>query len=130
MIWLMRTAMVPMMPPRDDLPGLTPEVADAYLAKMARETNWTNLAGVLAGSLIFVISPLITIGVPLPSFMLSPRLLDRHAFKLCTSPIYLVQQAVFLVKMYAGFAWGLQPSVRERLNLEPYPEDPGTWRTS
>lgn len=130
MIWIMRTAMLPMMPPTDDLPGLEKGPLDAYLRQFRRETNGMTLLGVVAGSVIFIISPMITIGVPLPSFMLSERLVDRHAFKVCTSPIYLIQQAMFLIKMYAGFAWGNQPTVRQALALPPYPDEPSQWRTS
>ena len=59
---------------------------------------------------------------------LSEQQVDRHAHKVSTSPLYLVQQAIFLLKMYAGFAWGEQQAVRESLALAPYPAHQPAWR--
>ncbi len=85
--------------------------------------------GVLAGGVVFAISPLFTIGVPLPAFLLPERMLERHAQKVTVFPIYLLRQSIFLVKLAAGLCWGADPAVRRQLALPPYPEDPGTWQT-
>lgn len=119
-----------MMPSVDGLPGLDREQLDAYLRQFRAEVNFMSQLGVFAACAVFVISPIFTIGAPAPSFLLSDRLLDRHADKLANSPLYLIKQCGFLLKMYAGFAWGNQADVREALALPAYPEDPGTWRTS
>ena len=129
-VWLLRSAMLPLMPSGHGIPGLEREPLDAYLRRFCSEANAATQLGVLVSALVFVISPMFTIYVPLPSVWLSPRLLDRHADKIANSPLYLVKQANFLLKMYAGFAWGVQQGVRESLALEPYPEDPDAWRTA
>ena len=129
MIWLLRTAMLPMMPSTEHGPGLQADHLDAYLRGFWRDANGATKLGVALGALVFVISPAITVWRPVPSFWLSDETLDRHAHAVATSPIYLVQQAMFLLKMYAGFAWGTQGQVREHLALEPYPDDPTTFRT-
>ncbi|TNE86415.1 MAG: hypothetical protein EP330_21990 [Deltaproteobacteria bacterium] len=129
-VWLLRTAMLPLMPSGEGIPGLDPDQLDAYLRRFRAEVNGTTQLGVIVAAIVFVISPIFTIKVPLPSFLLSESLLDRHADKLCNSPLYLVKQAIFLLKMYAGFAWGIQDDVREALALPAYPEDPEAWRTA
>lgn len=122
--------MLPMMPSGHGVPGLDPVQLDAYLRRFRRETNAATQLGVILAAAVFVVSPAFTIGVPLPSFWLSPILVDRHADKLANSPLYLVKQAIFLLKMYAGFAWGMQDDVREALALPAYPDDPDAWRTA
>ena len=52
----------------------------------------------------------------------------RHANKIAYHPIYLLRQAVFLVKLSAGLCWGSRPEIRAIFSLPPYAEDPGTWR--
>ena len=127
-VWLLRTAMMPMMPARDDLPGLEREPLDSYLRRFLAEANAATILGVSLAAMVFLVSPLITIGIPLPSCWLSEQQVDRHAHKVSTSPLYLVQQAIFLLKMYAGFAWGEQQAVRESLALAPYPAHQPAWR--
>jgi hypothetical protein len=127
---MVRHAMCALMPPVDDLPGLVDVGADAFVARFLGERFSLLQLGVVAGSALFVITPLVTIGVPLPSFWLSAERLDRHADKAATSRFYVLRNLVFLVKMMAATGWGADPAVRARLGCVPYPPDPGTWRTT
>jgi len=130
MISLVRAAIVLLYPRTALLPGAEDCDLDAFLERFRRETTPLVWVGVLAGALLFQLSPVFTVHVPLPASMLSPRLGDLHARRISNSPIYLVRQTIFLVKLIAGMAWGADPRVREILALRPYPADPGTWRTT
>lgn len=129
MIWLIRKAMCALYPTTESLPGITPERADAFLRRYKAESNFLMWLGLVIGAVVFTITPLITVGIPLPSFLLPRRALDRHANKIAYHPVYLLRQAVFLVKLSAGLCWGSQDEIRGILRLPPYQPDPGTWRT-
>lgn len=125
----MRQAMCALYPTTDDLDGVDRTGVDAFLERYRQETTPLMWTGVVLGAAVFAATPLFTIGVPLPAFLLSEERLDRHADAITGHPLYLVRQSVFLVKLAAGLCWGQSPAVRERLGLEPYPADPTTWRT-
>jgi hypothetical protein len=76
------------------------------------------------------VTPLITVGLPLPAFALPKKLLDRHTERILSYPIYLVRQGVFLIRLSAGLCWGADADVRARFALAPYAPDPGTFRQS
>lgn len=127
---LVRFAMVSLMPAVDDQPGVEDTGLDLFLDQLFDEAPPTMLAGVIAGSAVFVVSPVLTIGVPVWAPFLPKSLLDKHADRITEHPLYYVRQAAFLVKMMGGMCWAQDSTVRERFNLEPYPADPGTWRVS
>lgn len=129
-MWLIRSAMCALMPPIDGLPGVGETGIDLFLARYLSETNWLTWLGVVGGTLIFTLTPLFTVGVPLPSFLLDAERLDRHADRIASHPNYLVRNLVMVLKLGAAFCWGADPAVRAHMNLPPYPEDPGTWRTT
>lgn len=130
MIWLIRSAMCALYPPSADLPGVADTGIDAFLARYKRETSLLLWSGLVLGAVVFTLTPLFTVGIPLPSFLLPRGALERHARRITVSRVYLVRQTVFLVKMVAGLCWGAHPDVRKILNLPPYPADPGTWRAT
>ena len=125
---LVRWAMCAMMPPTAALPGVADTDIDAFVRKYRAETNWMMWLGLLGGSFVVLVTPVITVGLPVPGFLLSKKRLELHVSRIAMSRIYTFRQAVFLVKMGAGMCWAAHPSVRERLGLPPYPADPGTWR--
>lgn len=129
MEFLVRRAMCALMPPAAGLPGFA-DTDQTFVTKLHRESGNLFWLGMVAGAVVFTITPLMTIGVPLPSFLLPARWLDKHAFRICTTRVYLFRQAVFLLKTTAGMGWGSDPVVRAKLGLDPYPPDPGTWRTT
>ena len=121
--------MCSLYPSHEDLPGLEDTGIDAYLEQLAREVNPVMWTGLVAGSLLFEATPVMTTGVPLPAFLLPKPLLDRHAQRIASSNVYPVRQAVFLVKMFAGFCWAKSAEVRDHLGMAPFPNDPGTYQT-
>ena len=130
MIWLVRAAIVMLYPRVGDWPGAEDCDLDAFLERFRRETTGLMWFGVVLGALVFQLTPIVTVFVPLPASMLSDELANRHAERVATTNVYLARQAIFLVKLVAGLAWGGHPRVRERLALPPHEPDPGTWRTS
>lgn len=122
--------MATLYPRSERFPGIEDMPLDEYLARFRRESAPLMWAGFVLGTLFFHFTPLFTVFIPLPAFMLSAETRDRHAQRLMAHPMYYVRQPVFLVKMVAGLLWGADPGVRERLGLPPYPADPGTWRKS
>lgn len=120
-----------MLYPRTDaLPGAADCDLDAFLARFRRETTPLMWIGVVAGAVVFHLSPVFTVLAPLPAFLLPARLADRHAGRIADCRVYLVRQLVSLVKVAAGLAWGADPRVRALFALPPLPPDPGTWRRS
>lgn len=122
--------MVDLMPPVAGWPGVADTGVDTFLAQVRAETTamiWWTLVG---GALIYTLCPVLTVYVPLPTFLLPARLRERHAERAFSLDLYLPRQAMFLLKMYACMCWGQHESVRTRLGLAAYPPDPGTFRTS
>jgi len=118
-----------MLPPVDGIPGTVDTGLREFVGKMLREAAFMYKLGVVAGSLLFWMTPLITIGMPLPANLLSADALNRHAFAFATSRITVFRQMALLIKMVAGFCWGVDDGIRERHGMAPLPADPGTWRT-
>jgi hypothetical protein len=129
MLWLMRFTMCSLFPRTRTLPGVSDTNVAEFLARFRKESTLAIWAGICLGTLLFIFSPLFTVGIPLPAFLLPAAKLDRHARKLAASRFYLVRQLIFLVKMIAGFCWGADPVVRRAFNLPALPPDPGTLRT-
>src|SRR5262245_34544426 len=123
------TANRALYPRSEHVPGVADTGIEEFLRRYRRESGLLVWIGLVLGTIVFTLSPLITIGVPLPSFLLPRRALDRHACAVAGHRFYLVRQTVFLVKLVAGLCWGADPEVRKRLALPAYPADPGTWRT-
>lgn len=129
MNWLIRHAMKALYPRTDELPGIEDTDVAGFLVRYRRETTGLMWLGLVLGTLAFVGSPIVTVYLPLPSFLLPRSLLDKHAYRVCNSGIYLLRQSLFLLKLAAGLCWGAHPSVRTKLGMEPYPSDPDDWRT-
>jgi hypothetical protein len=86
--------------------------------------------GTVLGAVLFHLTPLFMVGVPLPAFWLPRALADKHAHRVSTTSFYLLRQAILLVRLPAGLAWGAHPEVRKKFALPPFEADPGTWRRS
>jgi hypothetical protein len=127
--WLVRSAIVLLYPRTGALPGAEDCDLDGFLDRFRRESDVVLWLGVLLGALVFQLSPIFTVYVPLPAFALPPRLADRHAHIISSTNVYVVRQLVFALKIPAGLVWGADPEVRKRLALPPLAADPGTWRT-
>jgi hypothetical protein len=77
-----------------------------------------------------MITPLVTVFVPLPAYFLPRKLLARHAERIVAHRVYMLRQAVFLVRLSAGMCWGADDRVRASYALAPLPRDAGTFRQS
>lgn len=126
---LIRHAMASLFPKTEKWPGVAETGLHDFVERFLRDAPFMVRLGLYLGSWVFALAPLITIGVPLPSFLLPGKMRDRYAAKVATHPVYLIRQAVFVVKMAAGLCWAAHPSMRANLNLPVYPLDPGTFRT-
>lgn len=129
MISLVRAAIVLLYPRTPELPGAEDCDLDAFLARYREETTPLIWVGVVLGAVVFHLTPIVTVKVPLPAFWLTPKQADRHAHEITTTDSYLLRQAIFLVKLVAGLAWGANPAVRAKFALAPLQQDPDTWRT-
>jgi hypothetical protein len=130
MIALVRAAMSDLMPSTEDLPGVDRTGLTEFLHALRRESTRVYWLGVVIGAVVYTLTPVLTVGWPLPTFLLPAPLRDRHAERIVATDLYLVRQAVFLLRLSAGMCWGMHPLVRERLALPPYPGDPGTVRSA
>lgn len=130
MIWLIKFAMCTMMPRTEALPGIADTDLDGFLRRLRNDANFLYWLGLVLGAIVFALTPLLTIGVPLPAFALPRKALALHSERVLAHPIYLVRQAAFLIRVSAGLCWGADERVRACLALPPYPPDPGTFRQS
>jgi hypothetical protein len=130
MIWLVYKAMAALYPRTESFPGVADCGLDTFLVKFKRDSTVMLWSGIVLGAIVFHLTPILTVYVPLPAFLLPANLLDKHAERILSTRLYLVRQIVFLVKLIAGLCWGTHPDIRKRFALSAYPEDPATWRTT
>jgi hypothetical protein len=128
MLWLIKFSMAAMMPRSAALPGIADTDIDGFLRRLRADAEPLYWLGLVLGAVVFVLTPVLTVGLPLPAFWLPKALLSRHAERLLAHRLYFVRQAVFLVRLSAGMCWGADPTVRSRFALAPYAPDPGTFR--
>jgi hypothetical protein len=126
---LVQHCLVAMFPPTDDFPGIATMDLPQYVTRFLSDASWLLWLGTVGSSLLFVATPIVTIYVPLPSFLLTRTALDRHAQNAADSNIYLLRNASFLVKMIGGLHWAGTPAIRSTFHMAPYPPDPQNWRT-
>ncbi len=126
--WLSLSAIRAMLPATRALPGVGDTDLRGFIKQFLREAPALMKLGFYLGVAMFHLSPLLTVYVPLPAFLLPAGLLDKHAYRAATSRIYLLRQNVFLVKLVGGLCWGADPGVRQRLGQIKLPADPGTWQ--
>jgi hypothetical protein len=129
-LWLIKFAMCALMPRTEALPGIEDTEIDAFLRRLRGDAEPLYWLGLVMGAVVFAVTPLFTVWVPLPAFFLPRRLLDLHAERLMYERGYLLRQAIFLVRLSAGMCWGADPAVRARLSLGAYAPDPGTFRVA
>src|SRR5580698_7202012 len=118
-LWLIKFAMRTLMPRTEALPGIEDTELDAFLRRMRADAEPLYWLGLVVGAVVFAVSPILTVWIPLPAFWLPRRALERHADRLLSHRLYLLRQAVFLVRLSAGLCWGADPAVRARLALAP-----------
>ncbi len=129
MTWLLRDTITALYPRTPTMPGAEDCGLDAFLEKFHAESTPLVWLGAIAGALVFQLTPLFYVYVPLPACLLPTSLRERHAQRVTATDVYLIRQALFMVKFVAGLCWGADPKVRAKFALPPLPADPGTWRT-
>src|SRR5690606_20025690 len=82
---LIQLAMSAMYPRAAELTGMDDADVEGYLRRYRRESTFLMWLGLVAGTWVFVWSPLLTVFLPLPSFLLPRTLLDRHAHRITTT---------------------------------------------
>ena len=128
MLALIRFSMRTLFPAHAGLPGVEDCDLRGFLDNFWREAAPMMKLGLVLSTILYILSPIFTVYLPLPLFLLPRGLRDKHANRASTSGIYLLRSATLLVKMVAGIAWGAHPEVRRRFALDALPPDPGTWR--
>jgi fumarate reductase subunit D len=129
-IWLIKFAMRTMMPRSDALPGIGDTDLDGFLRRMKVDADPIYWLGLVVGAVVFAVTPPLTVFTPLPAFLLPRGLLEKHSDRILSSNIYVLRQAVFLVRLSAGMCWGADENVRAKFALAPLAPDPGTFRQS
>ena len=112
------------------LPGILETDIDQFLKEYRKDAPVVMQLGLTLSSLIFILSPIFTVLVPLPVFLLPPSLKDKHANRLANSRFYLVRQTILLLRLVAGLCWGKDNAVRAAMGMKPLNADPGTFRGS
>ena len=120
--------MCALYPRSEYFPGIAETDIGPFLTRFRREAPALFLLGLYAGLFLFIVTPLLTVYVPLPSFLLPRSLLDRHADRVASYPVYFLRSLVTVLKLVAGLCWGAHPLVRTRIGLPPLPPDPQEWR--
>ena len=113
----------------DKLPGIA-DLPDApqRLREMTRSAPWAFVLPLYGAIVAFMVLPLLTIGWPLPAFLLPQSALQRHIERMSHHPIYLVRQTFLMLRTVGGLVWGGHPAVRKALDMPVYGEDSGTFR--
>ena len=97
------------------LPGLDRIDPRPFVDQLRRESPVAIRFVMVLSALVFLATPVLTIGIPLPAAWLSPARLDQHAQALATHRIYLLRQAMLMIKTLGGLCWGADPAVRAAL---------------
>jgi len=127
-LWMIKQSMYPLLPPHGSLPGLIDTDLDGFLRRLRSESNALLWAGLVFASIMFISTPLLTVGLPLPACLLRGRTLALHTERIIAHPWYPLRQSMSVVRLAAGMCWGADPAVRAHFRLPPYPPDPGTFR--
>lgn len=121
-------ALAATFPSTERLPGLDQIDPRPGVRRLLAEAPLAVRYALYGGALLYHCGPVITLGVPVLAGWLGTERRDRHAARLASHPIYLVRQAMLLLKSIGGLIWGADPAVRAVLGMPAYPPDPGTFR--
>jgi hypothetical protein len=116
------------MPPLGDMKGVEGTDLNAFLADVKRDAPPNIRWGLVLSAWIYLLTPILTVWIPLPAFLLPAKLRDKHTDRFSTHRLYLIRSCSLMIKMMAGMCWGRDPEIRRALGCEELPPDPGTWR--
>lgn len=100
-----------------------------FLNKLQKEATFTLRAVTNLCLLAWVCTPILTIFIPLPAFLLSQKMCEKHTYRLTVSKIYVLRQSMLLLKQIVGLLWGAHNKVRNSLNIKVYDPDPDRFKT-
>ena len=123
-----RYALKTVLPATERVRGMDDDILEPFLERVGREAPPMMTLGLVGASWILTFSPILTIGVPLPAFMLPKALLEKHLNRAASHPLYPLRLALTAIKTIAGMCWGADPEVREALGLPPHESDPSAWK--
>ena len=129
MVTLISYSIRALLPSSDRLPGLDVMDVPTLLRQYRRETTPLMWLGACISAVVFVfLGPMFTLWLPVPMFLLPAKLRAEHIRRSPSHGFYYYRQSVFVLKLVSGMLWGLDPRVREALDLPVYGPDPGTFR--
>jgi len=128
MLKLCAWALATTFPSNSVLPGMDRLDPLPFLRQFRREAPFIVRLTLYLSVLVLLLTPILTMGIPLPAVLLSSARLQRHVAKLSVHRVYLLRQTMLMVKTIGGLAWGAHPEVRKALRIPVYAVDPGTWR--
>ena len=128
MSWFTRFAIQAIYPSTEALPGVSETDLRPFLKDLKANAPPLMRIGLMAATIVFMITPILTVYLPVPAFFLRGKLLERHASKLLSHRSYVLRQIVYLLKMVGGLCWGEHPEARKRLGRPALPPDPRTWQ--
>lgn len=116
---VLSSALLALYPSIEGLPGLRRERLDPFLRQVHAETPGTVWGVLIVCAITLHLSPLLTLGCPLPMGLLPESWRDSHVDRFCGSWFYPFKQAGFLLKTFGGACWGADPEVRALLGQAP-----------
>ena len=72
-MWIISLLLRPCFRDIPSFPGVADTGINTYIQEFMSETNWMTWLGVVASSLLFMCTPLFTVGRPVPACFLSQR---------------------------------------------------------
>ncbi len=116
------------MPPHDDMPGIVDTAVDDFLTEFKAHAHFIMRLGLFAAVWVYVLSPVFTLGIPLPVFWLSEKKRMEHLKRYSNSKNFVFAQLWMLLKMIAGLCWGKDDKVRAYFGYAPYLPELGEFR--
>lgn len=116
------------MPPHGDMPGITDTSVHDFLKEFKAHAHFIMRLGLLAAVWVYVLSPVFTLGIPLPAFWLSEKKRVEHMKRYSNSKNFVFAQLWMLLKMIAGLCWGKDDKVRAYFGYTPYAPELGEFK--
>ena len=105
--WLTLKALDAVIPGNEKVPGIAASTrGPVVVAELRRDAPFEMRMVLNLAVLIWLVSPLFTVFVPLPAVWLPARLRHAHTDRLTSTSFYLVRQISLVLKQVAGMAWG------------------------
>ncbi|MAE28577.1 MAG: hypothetical protein QF599_10335 [Planctomycetota bacterium] len=111
-------------PGTTDVPGLCRERALPFLAMFHDQSPRTLRLALHASAIAFVMATPLTVGALRPALLLAPEVLARHTEACAGHRVYLLRQALLMLKTAGGFCWGADQAVRSSMSVAGYKPDP------